>query len=60
MLVVKPERKRRLGRPKHRWEDDIKMFLIEIGSEGVDWLHLAEDRNQWRALVNTVMNTVVP
>jgi ribosome biogenesis protein Nip4 len=49
--------KRPLRRPKSRWEDNIKKNLREIGFEGVDWIHLAQDRNQWRALVNTVMNS---
>jgi hypothetical protein len=44
------------GRPRHRWEDNIKMDLREIGFEGMDWAHLAQDRDRWRALVNRVMN----
>jgi hypothetical protein len=55
ILVGKPEDKRPLRRPRHRWED-IRMYLKEIGWEGVDWMHLAQDRDQWRAVVNTVMN----
>jgi hypothetical protein len=51
--------KRPLGRPRRRWEDNIRMDLKEIW-EGVDWLHLAQDLEQWRALVNTVMNLRVP
>jgi hypothetical protein len=45
-----------VGRPRRRWEDNIGMDLREIGWEGVDWIHLAQDRDQWRAVVNTVMN----
>jgi hypothetical protein len=56
ILVGKPEGKRRLGRPRRRWEGNIKMDLREIGWRGVDWIDLAQDRDQWRALVSTVMN----
>jgi hypothetical protein len=56
LLVGKPERKRPLGRPIHRWVDNIKMDLVEVGCGGVDWIGLAQARNKWRALVNTVMN----
>jgi hypothetical protein len=56
ILVGKPEGKRPLGRPRRRWVDNIKMDLREIGWDGVDWIDLAQDRDQWRALVNTVMN----
>jgi hypothetical protein len=56
----KPEGKEPLGRPRRRWEDNIRMGLREIGWEDVDWVHLAEDRDQWRALVNMVMNLRVP
>jgi hypothetical protein len=56
VLMGKPERKRVLGRPRNRWEDGIKMVLMEIGLGSVDWIHLAEDRDWWWALVNTVMN----
>jgi hypothetical protein len=59
-LVGKPEGKRPLGRPRRRWENNIKMDLREIGFGGVDWIHLAQDRNRWRALVNTVMKLWVP
>jgi hypothetical protein len=52
--VGKPEGKRQLGRPKRRWEDNVRMDLREIGWEGVDCIHLVQDRDQWRALVNTV------
>jgi hypothetical protein len=54
--VEKPEGKRPLGRPRRRWVDKIKMDLGEIGWDGRDWIELAQDRDQWRALVNTVMN----
>jgi ribosome biogenesis protein Nip4 len=56
ILVGRPEGRRRLGRPRHRWEDNIKMYLREIGFGDVDWIHLAQDRDRWRALVNKVMN----
>jgi hypothetical protein len=56
ILVAKSEGKRSLGRPKRRWEDNIRMDLRKIGSEGVDWTHLTQNRVQWRAPVNTVMN----
>jgi hypothetical protein len=56
VLVGKPERKRLMGRPRHRWEDNIKMDLQEVGCWGVDWIELAQDRDRWRALVNAVMN----
>jgi hypothetical protein len=52
----KPEGKRPLERPRRRWEDGIKMDLGEIGWRGVEWIHLAQDRDRWWALVNTVMN----
>jgi hypothetical protein len=54
--VGKPDGKRPLGRPRSRWEDNIKMDLRVIGRVGVDWIEPAQDREQWRALVNTVMN----
>jgi hypothetical protein len=60
LLVGKPEGKRSLGRPRHRWVDNIKMDLLEIGWGGVDWFGLAQDRDKWRALVNAVMNLRVP
>jgi hypothetical protein len=60
ILVRKPEGKRRLGRPRRRWEDNIKMDLREIVWGGMDWIDLAQDRDQWRGLVNTVMNLRVP
>jgi hypothetical protein len=59
-LVGKPEGKRPLGRPRRRWEDNIRMYLREIKWGGMDWVDLARDRDQWRALVNTVMNLRVP
>jgi hypothetical protein len=55
-----PEGKRPLGRPRNRWEDDIRIDLREIGWGGMDWINLAQDKDQWRALVNTVMNLRVP
>jgi hypothetical protein len=60
VLVGRPESKRPLGRPRHRWEDNIKMDLGEIGIDGANWIRLAQDRVQWRAFVNTVMNIRVP
>jgi hypothetical protein len=59
VLVGKPERKRPLGKPRHRWEG-IKMDVREIWWGGVDWIRLSQDRDQWMALVNTVMNFRVP
>jgi hypothetical protein len=56
LLVVEPERKRPLGRPRCRWMDIIKMDLKEIEWDGVDWIDMAQDRDQWRALVNAVLN----
>jgi hypothetical protein len=60
ILVGTPEGKRPLGRPRRRWVDNIKIDLREIGWDGVDWIDLAQDSDQWRALVNTVMNLRVP
>jgi hypothetical protein len=60
VLVGKPERKRPMGRPRRRWEDDIMMDLKEAGCGGMDWIELSQDRNRWRALVNAVMNLRVP
>ena len=60
VLVRKPEGKRTLGRPRSRWEDNIKMDLQEVGGGCWDWMELAQDRDRWRALVNTVMNIRVP
>jgi hypothetical protein len=60
MLVGKPEEKRPLGRPRRRWEDNIEMDHREIGWGGMAWIDLAQDRDQWWALVNKVMNLRVP
>jgi hypothetical protein len=60
LLVRKPEGKRPLGRPRRRWIDNIKMDLLEIGLDVVDWIGLSQDRYKWRALVNVVMNLRVP
>jgi hypothetical protein len=60
LLVGKQEGKRPLGRPRWRWVDNIKMELGEIGWGGVDWTGLAQDKNKWRALVNSVMNLWIP
>jgi hypothetical protein len=60
ILVGRPERRRPLGRPRHRWEDNIKVALGGIGFGDVDWIHWAQDRNGCRAIVNTVMNLRVP
>jgi hypothetical protein len=59
-LVGKPEGRRPLGRPRRRWEDNIKIDLREVGWGGMDWINLAQDRDRWRALVNAVMNLRVP
>ena len=59
VLMGKPEGTRPLGRPRHRWEDNMKMDLQEVGGGG-DWMELSQDRDRWRALVNTVMNFRVP
>jgi hypothetical protein len=60
ILVGRPEGRRPLGRPRRRWEDNIKMDLKEIGFGNMDWIHWAQDRDRWRALVNTVINLRVP
>ena len=60
VLVGKPEGKRPLGRPRHRWEDSIKIYLQEVGGDRGDWMELAQDRDGWRALVGTVGNFGVP
>jgi hypothetical protein len=58
--VGKPEGKRPLGRQRRRWVDNIKLNLREIGWDGMDWIDLAQDRDQWRALVNKLMNIRAP
>jgi hypothetical protein len=60
LLVGKPEGKRSLGRPRRRWIDNIKMVLLEIGLNVVDWIGLTQDRYSWRALVKSVMNLWFP
>jgi hypothetical protein len=60
ILVENPEEKKPLGRPRRRWVEYIKIDLREIGWDFTDWIDLAQDRGQWRALVNTVMNLRVP
>ena len=60
VLVGKPEGKRPVGRPRHRWEDNIKMDLQEVGGGCRDWMKLVQDRDRWQALVGTVMNFRVP
>jgi hypothetical protein len=56
VFLGKPEGKRPLGRPRHRWLDNIKMDLQEVGCRGMDWIGLAQDRDRWWAFVNVVMN----
>jgi hypothetical protein len=60
ILVGKPDEKRPIGRPRRRCVDNIKMDLREIGWDGMDWIDLVQDRDQWRALLNTVVNLRVP
>jgi hypothetical protein len=60
LLVGKPEGKRPLGRPRHRWVDNIKIDILQISLGDLDWIGLAQDRYRWRALVNSVMNLRVP
>jgi len=60
VLEGKPEEKRPLGRPRRRWEDNIKMDLQEVGYGGMDWIDLAQDRDRWRSLGNAVMKLRVP
>jgi hypothetical protein len=60
VLLCRPEGKRPLGRPRRRWEDNIKLDLREIGIDGANWIQLAQYRVQWRASLNTVMNLRVP
>jgi hypothetical protein len=60
LLVRKPEGRRPLGRPRRRWLDKIRMDLVEVGRGDVGWIGLAQDRDRWRALVNSVLNLRVP
>jgi hypothetical protein len=60
VLVGKPEGRRPLGRPRHRWEDNIRMDFQEMGCGCVDWMEIAQERDRWRALVSAVMNFWVP
>jgi hypothetical protein len=60
ILMEEPDGKRQLGKPRRRWVDNIKMDLREIGWTGLNWIDLAQDRDQWRALVNAVMNLRFP
>jgi hypothetical protein len=60
VLVGKPEGKRPLGTPRHRWENNIKIDLQEVGYRGINWISLAQDRDRWQALVNVVMYLWVP
>jgi hypothetical protein len=59
-FVGRPKRKRPVGRPRRKWEDNIKLDIREIGIDVANWIRLAQDRVQWRACVNTVMNLRVP
>jgi hypothetical protein len=60
ILVGRPEGRRPLGRPRRRWEDNIKMDLQEVGLGGMDWIAMVQDRDRWRAVVSAVMNLRVP
>jgi hypothetical protein len=60
VLVGKPKGKRQIGRPKHRWKDNIKVDPEKMEWDDIDWIDVTEGRNQWRALLNTVMNLRVP
>jgi hypothetical protein len=60
VLVRKPEGKRPLGRPRHRWKDNIKLDLQDVGCEGMGWIDVTQDRERWRALVNAAMNLRIP
>jgi hypothetical protein len=60
ILIGKPEGNNRLGRTRRRWEHNIRMDLMEIGWKGVDWIHLAQDRDQWRAVLDIALNLWVP
>jgi hypothetical protein len=59
IFVGRPEGRRPLGRPRYRWEDNIKMHLQEVGW-GMNWIDLAQDRDRWRAVMNAVMNLLIP
>jgi hypothetical protein len=58
--VRKPKGKRPLGRPSHRWDDNIKLYLQEVGFGGMDLIEMAQDKDRWRALLNVIMNLRVP
>ena len=60
VVVGKPDGKKPLGRSRHRWEENIKLNLQEVGCEGMDWIEVAQDRDRWRTVVNAVMNLRVP
>jgi hypothetical protein len=60
VLVGKPKGRRLLVRPRHRWKNNIKVDLQEVGWRGMDWIHLAQNRDRWQDIVNTVMNLQVP
>jgi hypothetical protein len=60
VLVVKSERKRPLGKTRSRWEENIKMYLQEVGCGGMDWMDMAQDRDRWRAVFNAVMDLRIP
>ena len=60
LMVGKPEGRRPMGRPRHRWEDNIKTDFQEVGCGDMDWIELAQDRDRWRVLVNAVVNLRVP
>jgi hypothetical protein len=60
LLVGKPEGRRPLGRPRHRWLDNIRMDLVQVEWGDVDWIDLAQDRDRWRVLVNSVLNLWIP
>ena len=60
VLVGKPEGNRPLGKPRRRWEDNIKMDLQEVGCEGMDWVEVPQDRDRWRAPLSAVMNLKIP
>jgi hypothetical protein len=60
ILVGRPEGSKPLGRPRRRWENNVKMYLQDVGWGGMDWIELTQNRDRWRALVNAVMNLCVP